>query len=345
MRAVGRVADGDLRQLGRHRLHHGVDVLGGHEGPPDRRALLARLDRHLGDELADVEVELGGARARRRGRAREVERVGLGGEPHAVADDAGVRAQRGRGGRRAGEPDEVLAGEVVERVAERARDELHGTRRQQLRLDDQAHQLGGEERRGAGGLDQRGHARQERGRELLQRAPHREVERVDLHRHAVQRGRDVLAEERAALAERLDVALDVHLGVRQLPTALRRVRQQYADAAVDVEARVVERGAGVRGDGVQLLAVLPQVPGERLEQGGALVERQLAERRAADPTAVLQRGREVDARRRQPGDLGSGHRVEQRSPLVGRRVPRAEDVTAQDRCHTEPPRSTDRSFG
>ena len=276
---------------------------------------------------------------------REVERIGLGGEPHAVADDAGVRPQRGRGGRRAGEPDEVLAGEVVERVAERARHELHRTRRQQLRLDDQPHQLGREVRRRAGGLDQRGHARQERGRELLQRSPHREVERVDLHRHAVQRGRDVLAEERAALAERLDVALDVHLGVRQLPTALRRVRQQYADAAVDVEARVVERGAGVRGDGVQLLAVLAQVPGERLEQGGALVERQLAERRAADPTAVLQRGREVDARRRQPGDLGSGHRVEQRSPLVGRRVPRAEDVTAQDRCHTEPPRSTDRSFG
>ena len=32
----------DLRQPGRHGLHHGVDVLGGHEGPPDRGALLAR---------------------------------------------------------------------------------------------------------------------------------------------------------------------------------------------------------------------------------------------------------------------------------------------------------------
>ena len=55
---------------------------------------------------------------------------------------------------------------------------------------------------------------------------------------------------------------------------------------------------------------------ERLEQGGALVERQLAQRRAADAAAVLQRAREVDARRRDPGDLLARRRVVQRDALV-----------------------------
>ena len=98
-----------------------------------------------------------------------------------------------------------------------------------------------------------------------------------------------------------------------------------------------ERRAGARRQRVELLAVLAQLPPERLEQRGALVEGQLAQRRAAASGAVVQRRRQVDARRRHPGDLLAGHRVVQRASFVGRRVPGAEDVTAQDRCHGEPP--------
>ena len=103
-----------------------------------------------------------------------------------------------------------------------------------------------EERGRAGRLDQRRDAGQERRRQLLQRTPDREVERVDLHRDAVQRGADVLADEGAAAAERLEAAVDVDRVVGQLAAALRRVGQQHAEAAVDVELRVAEGGAGPR---------------------------------------------------------------------------------------------------
>ena len=60
--------------------------------------------------------------------------------------------------------------------------------------------------------------------------------------------------------------------------------------------------APVRADScVQLVAVLAQVRPERLEQRRALVEGQLAQRRAADRAAVGERGRPCRRRRSRPG--------------------------------------------
>src|SRR5216684_1267444 len=50
-----RLASAPIRTVDR------VQLRGGHEGPADRRAFLPGLHRHLGDELPDVQVELGGA--------------------------------------------------------------------------------------------------------------------------------------------------------------------------------------------------------------------------------------------------------------------------------------------
>ena len=183
---------------------------------------------------------------------------------------------------------------------------------------------------GLAGLTTRRHAGQERGGELLQRPPHREVERVDLHGHAVQRRADVLAEERAAAAQRLDGALDVDGVVGQLALGLARVRR--AASRCRRRRRTSSRAsvAPVRAETrVELVAVLAQVPGERLEQAGALVEGQLPQRRAADPPAVLQHGGHVDAGGGDPGDLLAGHRVVQRPALVGGGVPAALHVAAQ----------------
>ena len=126
----------------------------------------------------------------------------------------------------------------------------------------------------------------------------------------------MLAGEGAAAGERLDGALDVDRVVRQLALGLRRVGGEHADAAVDVELRVTERRTGPRGDGVELVAVLAQVPAERLEQRGPLVERQRAQRGTADGAAVVEDGTHVDAGGGDPGHLLTGDRVVQRAPLA-----------------------------
>ena len=103
------------------------------------------LDRHLGDELLDVEVELGRAGRGVRAEDRAVQRVGLGVEPHALRDDAGVRAQPlAAVAAEPVNPTRSWLGEVVEQVAGAAADELHRSPRAAARLDDQLDQPRGE---------------------------------------------------------------------------------------------------------------------------------------------------------------------------------------------------------
>jgi hypothetical protein len=59
-----------------------------------------------------------------------------------------------------------------------------------------AHRRLGEIGGGGRGLDDGGNASEQRRRQLLQHAPDREVERIDVHRRALERGHDVLALER-----------------------------------------------------------------------------------------------------------------------------------------------------
>src|ERR687893_116441 len=64
-----------------------------------------------------------------------VERVGLGVEADRLADHSWMGAQAPGRGRRAGEGDRVLPGQVVEQVADAAAQQLDGARREQARLD------------------------------------------------------------------------------------------------------------------------------------------------------------------------------------------------------------------
>ncbi len=221
--------------------------------------------------------------------------------------------------------------EVVEQVAGAAADQLERALGEDLRVDDQLHHLRGEVAGLRGRLDEARHAGDERGGQLFQRAPDGEVEGVDLHGDPEPRGEQVLAEERALLAERLGRPFDEHLLVGQLALGLARVAEQDADAAVDVELRVAEGRAGPVGELVQLVAVLAQQLADRLRQLGALVEGQLAQGRAADLPAVGEGGAEVDARGGDLGDRLAGDRVVDRGAAV-RREPAACDVAA-DYCH------------
>ena len=218
---------------------------------------------------------------------------------------------------------------MIEQVADAAADQLDRAFRKQPGVHDQLDQPGRQVRGLGGRLDQAGHAGDERGGEFLQRTPDREVKRVDLYCDPVQRREDVLADEGPALAERLDRALGQDRVVRQLALGLAGVAEQHADAAVNVELGVAERRPGAGGQRVHFLAVLAQQQAQRLEQRGPLVEGQLAQRRAARRSAVVERRTQVDAGRRHPGDFLAGHRVEHRPPVVRRIGPCPAHVAAQ----------------
>ena len=81
---------------------------------PDRRALLAGLDRHLGDDALDEEVELGVVDGHVGAQDRAVQRVGLDAELDAAVQHRRVLAQVRAGRRGAGEGDRVLGAELVE---------------------------------------------------------------------------------------------------------------------------------------------------------------------------------------------------------------------------------------
>ena len=129
-----------------------------------------------------------------------------------------------------------------------------------------------------------------------------------------------------------DVALDVDLAVGHLPAALRREREEHADAAVDVDHRVAPGRAGARGELVELLLDPGEVLRELLEQHRALVEGELAERRLADRAGVFDDGGEIEPLGADLRDLGPGARVEHDlgGDLTGRRPPGILHVTRHD---------------
>src|SRR5690606_2923134 len=192
---------------------------------------------------------------------------------------------RGRGG--AGERNDVLLAEMLQEIGWVATQQLETAGWQELRRHDLFDQTGREVRRLPGRLDHGRHAGEERGSELLQRPPDREVEGVDLQGDAVSRGCDVLANERAAAAEWLEPSINQNRVVRKLSTTLAAVAEQHANAAVDVSFRVRPRRAGIGGDGIELGAPVQQVTAQLFEQHRPLVECQLTQRWPADPPTVV----------------------------------------------------------
>ena len=119
-----RVADLGLRQPLAESLFDGVQILGRRHGAADGRAFLPCLHRHLGRDFLDEEIEL-----RRSGpgvgpKQGGIEAVLLRDEADGLPHYDGVRPklERGVGGPR--EADDVLAGQMVEQVADSADDKL-----------------------------------------------------------------------------------------------------------------------------------------------------------------------------------------------------------------------------
>ena len=222
------------------------------------------------------------------------------------AHDDRVRAQLQCRVRRAGEADHVLAGQVVEQVADAADDQLDRARRQDVGLDHDLERRFGQIGRRGRRLHDRRHAREQRRRQLLQHAPHREVEGVDVHCRALQRRVDVLADEGAVLRQAFQLAVHQHVRVGKLAAALRREGEERAGAAFDVDPAVLARRAGQIIELVQLFLAGHDRLAERLDHPRPLVERQLAQRRSADFAGVSQH------RRRNRGRLSRSSRPARR---------------------------------
>ena len=235
---VAGVADGDLARRCGDGLDDGVRDRLRHDHPADGGALLARLDGHLGHDALDEEVELRVVGRHVGSEDRAVERVGLHAEPHATVQDGGVLAQRRAGGGRARERDRVLRAQLLEQPGGTAAQQLQGPLGQDARVDDAAYDRLGQVGGLARGLDDARHPGEERGGELLQEAPDREVERVDLHRDPGSGRVQVLPDEGAAPAELLARAVQHDGVVGELAGALGGEGEDRADAAVDVDHRV-----------------------------------------------------------------------------------------------------------
>ena len=274
--------------------------------PTDRGALLTRLRHQFGEHLPHERVELGRARHGVGPEHRRVDRIGLACEPH-PRSRLHAQALSGRG--TAGEPDGVAQLEEVEQARHRAAHQLEGAAGQQARVGEDPHPRLGEVRGRGRGLDDRRDAREEGGCELLERPPHGEVEGVDLHRDAGQACEHVPAEERSVLREHLDRAVEHDLRVRQLAPPLRRVREQHADAAVDVDRGIPCRRPRTGREGVELLLAGREGLRELLQQQRALVEGHGAEARLTDLARVPDGAREVDARRADAADLRAGRGI------------------------------------
>ena len=196
-----------------------------------------------------------------------------------------MRPQLERRGGRARETDDVLTDQMVEKVADAADDQLHCAGRQNAGLDHHPERRFGEVGRCGGRLHDCGDTGEQCGRELLQHSPHWKVEGVDMHRRALQRRVDVLADEGAGLRQRLQRAVHQHMRIRELPAALGREGEERTRAAFDIDPAVLAGRAGKVIEFVQLFLARHDRLAERLQHPRALVEGHLAQVQGRRPPA------------------------------------------------------------
>src|SRR6185437_6049229 len=124
---------------------------------------------------------------------------------------------------RASEGDHVLTEEMIEQIARAPAEELYRPIGQNARLDDAREHPLGEKARRRRRLDDRRQPGEQRRGELLEHAPHRKVECVDVNGRAFARDTNVLAEEGPALREQLRASVHVDMAIGQLALTLARV--------------------------------------------------------------------------------------------------------------------------
>ena len=101
--------------------------------------------------------------------------------------------------------------------------------------------------------------------------------------------------KRAVLRQAFELAIEQHVRVGKLAPALGREGEERARAALDVDPAVLARRAGQVIELVQLFLARHDRQAECLDHPRALVEGELAQRRAADLAGVAQHRAEIEA--------------------------------------------------
>ena len=314
-----RIADGGLREPRRNRLDQRRNLGLGRDDPADRGAFLSRLGGHLAMHFLDEEIEFRRARGCIGAEDRGVEAVLLGHEADRVLDDMGRGAQRSRCGCGAGEAHHVLAGEPVEHVAQAPGDKLQRAFRQQPALQHDPHAGLGHVAGRRGRLHDGRDTGKQRRREFFQHPPDREVEGVDMHRDALQRRADMLAEKGPGAGELFDLAIEIDMAIWQFAPPLGGEDKDRADAAIDIDQVIFLGRPGGKGDVVERLLVLAEFQRQRLEHPRAVVEGHRPQGRAALGADEIEHCGDVERVIPGLGHRSAGHgRADEAGPCAGR---------------------------
>ena len=134
---------------------------------------------------------------------------------------------------------------MVQHIAQAPRHQLDRAVWQNTGLDHQAETGLAHLTGGGGGFDDGRHPGKQRRGELFQHAPNGEVERVDMHRNALQRRADVAAHELTRAAQLFYRTVKIDLIIRQLAATFGGVDLHRADPAIHIDHMVSLRAACV----------------------------------------------------------------------------------------------------
>jgi hypothetical protein len=141
---------------------------------------------------------------------------------------------------------------VVEQVTGRSHQQRERPFGEEPGFGDQLDDPVGDHRGAGGGLGQHGHPGEKRDGGLADHPPGREVERVDVNRHAVPRRTHVLCSHFPGANQVLLLAIDEHLSISEALGQV-GVGRQHPHRAVDVELGITARVATVLGGEVEQL--------------------------------------------------------------------------------------------
>ncbi len=181
---LGRIADDHFLQPRNQRLADGFNLVLRHDDAADGSTFLPGFGGHLAHHLADKQRKLRLLRRHVLTQHAAVQGIRFHGKRNGIRDDIRVYTQALPGAGRAGKRHHVLAVELVQQIACATADQADGAVRHQSAFDDRFHHRLSHLRGGGGGLDDCGHPGKPGGGELFQHPPAREVERVNMHRHA-----------------------------------------------------------------------------------------------------------------------------------------------------------------
>ena len=161
-----------------------------------------------------------------------------------------------------------------------------------------------------------------------------------MHRHALERRADMLADKAAAPRQHLDIPVEIDMRVRHLAPPFRGEDEGRSDPAIDVDPAVGFRRAGQVGQLVQLVLARRQILRQRLQHAGAVMKCHRAKRRPACRQRMVVHRHHIGRAGTGMADQRAGEGVVKRHGVAGRRGPvsgdkgmnlkEAHDVTIPD---------------